>query len=499
MLLEIAVTLVMAKILNYLFEKIKQPGVVGEIIAGIILGPCCIGSLSGSSFNLFGATVFEFNFNLSSPEFKELAFIGVVFLLFITGLESDITGLKKAGRLGFYTAISGLIIPFLFGLVIGSVFKLDIIKSMIIGTIFFATSITISIRILSDMDLISSRIGLTLQTAGIISDIIGLFIFSLIMGQGNPFIYLLKITIFLIFILIVGLFVIKYAIKKGVKRQTTVQVLPVGLIICFLFAAFANDMGLAAIIGAFVAGLIIKKTPQAGMITGHIKTIGQTFFIPIFFVWVGSSFSFSNIFSSGQILIPICFIVIFIILGLSGNFIGGMIGAKISGLSTKESISLGVAMMPIMGMALIIVTTSTERGIFGDPTGLLAQQVKTATLLLIIISCLLTPPILKKSVSNNFSNKNKKANFSKITHPILDGASYILNKIQNNRLIKKPQGETNLLLSTILLQVLLIIILNKTLNPFVIVSIIGIIIGSCFGYMVLRYILGARNVKDSLL
>ena len=323
MLLEIAITLIMAKILNYTFEKFKQPGVVGEIVAGIILGPCCIGSLSGSSVNLFGSTLFKLNFNLNSTEFRELAFIGIVFLLFIIGLDTNIADLKKTSKSGILTAVFGIIIPFLFGFIIGFVFHFDILMCMGIGAIFFATSATISMRVLSDLDMLSTRVGLTLQTAGIVSDVIGLFIFSLIIGQGHPLVFVLKIFIFLFFILIVGFFIIKYATKKGITRQTTMLVLSLSLIICFLFAAFAEDMGLAAIIGAFIAGLIIKKTPQSVMITGYIKTIGYTFFIPLFFVWIGASFNFLNLTSSNNFMPYIFFMAFFILLGLLGNFIGG--------------------------------------------------------------------------------------------------------------------------------------------------------------------------------
>ncbi len=425
MLLEIAITLIMAKILNFIFEKCNQPGVVGEIVAGIILGPCCIGYFSGSTINLFGTTLFEFNFNLNTPEFKELAFIGIIFLLFIIGMDTNISDLKRSGKSGILSGIFGIIIPFSLGFVIGLAFNLSILMCMGIGAIFFASSVTISMRILSDMDKLSTRVGLTLQMAGIVNDIFGLILFSLIIGQGHPVVYVLKIFIFMLFILIVGYLIIKYSIRKGITRQTTMLVLPLALIICFLFAAFAEDMGLAAIIGAFVAGLIIRKTPQGGMVNNYIKTIAYTMFIPLFFVWVGASFNFFNLFSTSDFFPYLLFIIFFILLGLLGNTLGATIGSKISGLSNKESLSIGIGMMPIMGMALIIVSTEVERGIFGDPSGTFSQQIKTATILLIIVSSLITPHLLKKSMNKPFiSNNNKKEKLNKFKLLILDGLSY---------------------------------------------------------------------------
>ena len=424
MLLEIAITLIMAKFLNYIFEKYNQPGVVGEIIAGIILGPCLLGYFSGSSINLFGTTLFEFNLNLNTPEFKELAFIGIVFLLFIIGMDTDVADLKRSGKSGIFTGICAVIIPFLIGFTLGLVFHLNILMSMGIGCIFFCSSITISMRILSDMDLLSTRTGLTLQVAGIVNDIFGLLVFSLIIGQGHPIVYILKIFIFVIFIFIAGYLIIKYSIKKSVARQTTMLVLPIPLIICFLFAALAEDLGLAAIIGAFIAGLVIRKTPQGAVINSYIKTIAYTFFIPLFFVWIGASFNFFSLLNTQNILPSILFIATFIVIGLLANPIASAIGAKLAGNKTNDSLSIGFAMMPIMGMALIVVSTEVDRGIYGAPTGVFAQQIKTATLLLIIISCLITPHLLKKSMSKPFIGKqNKKERLNKFKNLIIDGFS----------------------------------------------------------------------------
>ena len=162
MLLEITLAIIFAKIFSIVFEKIKQPGVIGEILAGVLLGPCVIGFLSGSSISLLNTHLFQFNLDLTSPEFKQIAFIGAVFLLFIAGLETNLSDLKKTKKAGLGVGIFGVIIPFLFGCFVGTVFHLSLIQSMAIGTIFLATSTTIAIRVLSDMDLLSSRVGLTL-------------------------------------------------------------------------------------------------------------------------------------------------------------------------------------------------------------------------------------------------------------------------------------------------------------------------------------------------
>ncbi|MFA5103179.1 MAG: cation:proton antiporter [Candidatus Thermoplasmatota archaeon] len=398
MLLEIALAIVFSKIFNLVFEKLKQPGVIGEIIAGIILGPSLLGALSGVSLNLFGSSMFHFTLDLASPEFKEVAFIGAIFLLFIVGLETNTGDLKKVRKAGFFVGISSVFIPFLAGCLLGALFGMDVIQCMAIGAILNATSTTIAIRILSDMDMLSTRVGLTLHTAVVINDILAIIIFSLVFGTGNSLTLLLQILVFFAVTISIGFLLVRYAVHKNANRKAPIIILTSGLVICFLFAAVAENMGLTALIGAFIAGLFIRKTPQANILADYMKTIGYSFFIPLFFVSVGASFNLLFVLESSNLGFLLFFILIFVLFGIVSNFLGGSVGARISGLTRRESISIGFGMMPIMGVALISVTTGIDRGIFGASNGLLANQIRTATLLLIIISALITPPLLKKSM-----------------------------------------------------------------------------------------------------
>lgn len=419
MLLEITLAIIFAKIFSTAFEKIKQPGVIGEIIAGIILGPCCIGLLSGSSVSLLDTSVFKFTLDLTSPEFKEIAFIGVVFLLFIVGLETNLGDLKKTRKTGISVGVFGIIIPFLIGCLIGQLFHLTLVQSMAIGTIFLATSTTIAIRILSDMDLLSSRVGLTLRTALVVNDVLAMIFFALVFGVGNSFVLLFQISLFFVLTIVVGFLVVRYSVNRNTKRHTPTIVITIGLGICFLFAAFAENMGLTAVIGAFIAGIFFKKTPQAGTLAEYIKTVGYAFFVPLFFVWVGASFNFLSLFKSNQLQSLLFFCAVFIIFGMLGNFLGSTIGARISGFKRREAISVGIGMMPVMGVALIIVSTGIDRGIFGDPGGFLANQIRTATLFLIFTSCLISPILLKRSMGSPLGKKfgNTKTKLSSYHHP----------------------------------------------------------------------------------
>ena len=418
MLLEITLAIVFAKLLNLLFEKLKQPGVIGEIFAGILLGPCCIGSLSGSLM-LFGSPVFNFSLDLRSAEFKELAFIGVIFLLFMVGLETNMSDLKKTKKTGFYVGIFGVAVPFIFGCIFGLIFGLSVVQCMALGAIFLATSATIAIRILADSDMFTTRVGLAIHTAVVINDILAIIIFALVFSNGNPITIIFQAVFFFILVVVLGFIIVRHASKNNAKRKAPILILTTGLVICFFFAAFAENMGLTAIIGAFIAGLFIRKTPQASILADYIKTIGYAFFIPLFFVYVGASFDFIYLFNtqSQQLIAFLLFVAFFVIFALLGNFFGGFIGAKLSGLTRKESISVGIGMMPIMGVALIIVTTEIDKGIFGNPTGLLAEQIKIATLLLIITSALITPPLLKRSMVSTLLKRIGKRKTKSLFYP----------------------------------------------------------------------------------
>ncbi|MEM4257834.1 MAG: cation:proton antiporter [Candidatus Thermoplasmatota archaeon] len=398
MLLEIALAIICAKSFGFLFEKIKQPGVIGEIIGGIILGPSLLGSLSGSTITLFDTTFITFTLDLTSEEFKEIAFIGVVFLLFIVGLETNISDLKKTKRSGILAGLFGVIIPFCFGTIVGLFFSLDLLQSMALGTILLATSATIAIRILTDIDMLSTRIGLTLNTAIVVNDILAMIIFALVFRTGNSWGLVVQILLFFSCTISLGVIIGHFLKKTKIAEKSPAVVLMFGLIICFLFAAFAENLGITAIIGAFIAGLFIRKTHREHQLCEFIKTIGYAFFIPLFFVWVGATFNFWYLFEAADLSSLIFFIVAFVITGLVSNFLGGSVGARLAGLNRRDSISVGIGMMPVMGVALIIVTTGIDNHIFGEPNGILANQIKISTLLLIIISSLISPFLLKRSI-----------------------------------------------------------------------------------------------------
>jgi len=523
MLLEITLAIIFAKIFNVLFEKMKQPGVLGEIIAGIILGPCGIGALSGLSIMLFNTTMFHLDLDFTSTEFSEVASIGVIFLLFITGLETNINDLKKTRKSGIYTGVFGVITPFILGWLFGFLFNLNPSQCLAIGAVFLASSASITIRIITDMGLLSTRVGLTIYTAIIVNDILAMIIFAVVFGTGNSLVLIVQILLFFLIVLSISYIVVRYTsshIKGG--RQAPILVLTIGLVICFLYAAFAENLGLTAIIGAFIAGLLIRRMPQANIISEYIRNIGYAFFIPVFFVWVGASFNFLALTESPDIYIALFFIVVYVILALLGNFLGGFIGSRLGGLSRNESISIGIGMMPIMGVALIIVTTGINKGVFGDPAGLLANQVRIATFFLIIVSCLVTPILLKASMVSPLLKKIGKTRTRLVhyqyPHCIGCGSPLrlkpdknqwfcdVCKSYNNDAIVKKPSFNiadlyrTDRVIQYIIgaVTIIMITIAIQLSEGSSIVdnipSIIGVFIGTTAAFLTLRYV--SSLIKD---
>jgi len=386
MLLEISLALILAKILGYLFAKIKQPEVIGEILTGVILGPYLIGSFSNHNFSIFGWESSLPTLNLLSPEFEALATLGIIILLFLSGIETSLEGIKSAGKGGIITSSLDVTVAFIFGYLAGSILGFDASHSLAIGTILVATSVGITVRTLMSMDALNTNVGTLILTVAVLDDVIGIMVLSVVLGEGSIFSVILKVILFFA----LSLILILYLVKKFFNMDRLVKihhiVITSSLALCFLLAALAVGFGLAAITGAFIAGLIVSATPQRRRILGYTRQLGEIFLVPLFFVWVGASFDFSALSNIGML------VVLLIPMAFAGKIIGCSIGAKISGLKTRDAFSVGVGMIPRMEVALVVVTTEISMGVF---KGALAHQVFAATILLVIISSLLTPPLLK--------------------------------------------------------------------------------------------------------
>jgi len=385
-LLEIAFALITARTLSYLFEKTKQPGVLGEILAGVLLGPYLLGRFSGTDFSLWGNELYHFDLNLTSSEFGSIAMLGIITLLFLSGLETKFDDIKNAGKSGIITSLFDVSVAFIFGYLVGQFLGFPTIQSLAIGAILTATSVGISVRTLMDMNKLHTKSGSLILTVAVLDDVLGILILSIIAGEGSPIIICAKVVVFFVVTFFFGLHFVPKIMKILDAVHARRILLTVALTLCFLFAAFAKSIGLAAITGAFIAGLIIGVTPQSRRVLSYTREVGHTFLIPLFFVWIGASFDFSAVKDVGML------VLLFIPAAIIGKIIGCTAGAKITGFRNREALQVGIGMIPRMEVALVVVSTEISLKIFkGD----IAHQMLAATILLVITTAIITPILLK--------------------------------------------------------------------------------------------------------
>lgn len=340
------------------------------------------------------------NLNFQSPEFYLLAQIGILFLLFISGLETSISKLKKTRKSSTFVAVGGVIVPLFLGFLSGYLFGYSISDSIIVGLILTATSVGVTVRTLMDLHVIHTDASTTILSAAVIDDIIGIILLAFAFGIGSLMdaIWIgIKIALFFLIFLYLGLKVIDKILDLGEKIHLSKAFLSISIAILLIYAFFADKVGISGIIGAFIAGAIIGQNFRSDKIADDVKALGNGFFIPLFFVWVGASLweeASSDLSLYSSIFV---FAIVIIFVSIIGKIIGCGIGAKLSGMSNLESLQIGVGMIPRMELALIITTAAISHGILSEG---FSHQILIVTLMLTIVTTLLAPFLIKATFKN---------------------------------------------------------------------------------------------------
>ena len=292
------------------------------------------------------------------------------------------------GKSSTFVAIGGIIVPLMLGIITGIMFNFTIQESIVIGLILIATSVGVTVRSLLDLHVLDTNVGNTILGAAVIDDILGIILLAFIFGIASPLWVGFKIIIFFIIFLYIGIKLIDKILDLGEKIHLPKALLSISLSIFLIYSFFADKAGISAIIGAFVAGLLIGQTVRSRKIINDVKTMGYGFFIPLFFVWVGTIINIKSFLTIGL------FTCIIIVIAIFGKIIGCGLSAKISGLNLRESIQVGIGMIPRMEVALIIATYAIANNII---IGNAADQILATTLILTIITTIITPYLIKKS------------------------------------------------------------------------------------------------------
>jgi len=372
------------------FERWKQPAVVGNIIGGMIVGPFAV--LFFSLFLPYTQGVVNFlSAEYADQYMNVLIDFSVVILMFGAGLEVDLRALKNAGKSSILTAAFGVIVPYFFGLIIGLYFGLSLIASLYIGAALSITAVALSVTTLMQLGVVRKDYGITIIGAAVVDDIIGAFILTILLGMETygtiPPPQTLVFTIFIAFLFVFAGLYIGPKIAKGIfsrmTKFTSEERLGISLIFIFVFAIIADLAGLHAMIGAFMAGMAVRTV----LTRAEMETISKWsfgFFGPLFFAWIGFSITFT-----GQVMS--LFLPIIIIAAFAGKIIGGFVGAKLSGISTKHSFIVGVGMNARAAVELVVAQVALEGNIIN-------RDVFSAIVLMAVFAALLTPMMLKEAV-----------------------------------------------------------------------------------------------------
>ncbi|MBR5682150.1 MAG: cation:proton antiporter [Ruminococcus sp.] len=375
---DLALIFIFAKAAGLLARKCKAPMVVGEIIAGLVIGPCL-------TLNLVQPTEF----------ISQMAEIGVILIMFSAGLETNLQELKKSGFAAFLIACVGVFVPLVGGSLLYmcvygfSGFGTDeFFKAVFIGCIMTATSVGITVEVLKEMGKLTSRVGQTILSAAIIDDVIGIIVLTFVLGfkdpDSNTLLVTGKIFLFLVLSVVLG-FVIYKLFKLYDDRHTHTRRIPIiAITLCFLMAYVAEKyFGIADITGAYIAGIILCNVRDAEYIDRRVNINGYMFFAPVFFVSIGLKTDFSNIDSS-----MIVFSIGFVIVAMLSKIIGCGLASKCFRYSWVDCLKIGAGMMTRGEVALII----TNKGL---GLGIIDSSYFTAVILLIIVSSIVTPIVLK--------------------------------------------------------------------------------------------------------
>ncbi len=383
----LAIIIIFAKLFGIMARKCKAPQVVGEIIAGLIIGPSLLGLVSTSDF------------------LSQMAEIGVVLLMFSAGLETDLKELMKTGPIALLIACAGVFIPLAGGTVLYMAFygasavgTPEFYRAVFVGTIMTATSVSITVQTLKELGYLKSKVGTTVLAAAIIDDVIGIIVLTFVIGFRTPDANISGVVIstvlFFVFALVIGF--LSYKVFKWVdKRYPHTRRIPIaGLAYCFALAFIAEHyFGIADITGAYVAGIILCSIRDSDYIAEKMDINSYMLFGPIFFASIGLKTNIADF--SPSILL---FSVAFVIVALVTKIIACGLVAKACRFNWGDSLKIGVGMMTRGEVALIVA----QKGL---SVGLLEPVYFTSVILLIITSSVVTPIVLKLL----FSVKNKNA------------------------------------------------------------------------------------------
>lgn len=380
-LLDIALILLSTKVFGLITSRFRMPQVVGALVAGLVFGPAVLNILHGTEF------------------LSQLSEIGVIVIMFSAGLETDLAELKKTGKAGFLVALLGVIVPLAGGTAFGFIFNRGqagapnqiLLQNIFIGIVLTATSVSITVETLKEIGRLNTKVGNTILAAALIDDILGLICLTLVTSLGgdstvNIGVVMLKIVLFFVVAVAAGLVVHKlmgwYCKRKKDKNLRRFPI--IAFVFCLLMAYTAEHFfGVADIIGAFAAGLVMGSTSQAPYIESRFKPISYMLLTPIFFASIGLNIELQRM----DWMLAAASVVL-VLLAIVTKLIGCGLGAKLSGMKMRQSVQVGLGMVCRGEVALIVANK-------GRAMGMIPGEFFGPIVIMVVFTAVVTPILLK--------------------------------------------------------------------------------------------------------
>ena len=406
LLMQLSIMILAARLFGELARRFHQPMVVGEIIAGVILGPSILGMINPELYNSLFPLVGD-----NSIVLEGIISVSVVLLLFIAGMEVELDLVWQQGKKALYTSMFALFVPLIVGFLVSflspSLFLLEegddrLVFSLFIGTTLAITALPVIARVLMDLNIFKTKMGMIIIASAMIIDILGWIIFTVILSMmgEDPGSLTIGQTIMITLLFTISMLTIGRSLINRmlpwINRTFAWPggLLSVAMVLCFLAAAFTEYIGIHAIFGAFIIGVALGDSEH---MSERAKEIVHQFinniFGPLFFVSIGLYVNFVTSFNFTIVLA-------LIVLALLTKLFGAYIGARLGGLKRHQSLAVGFGMNTHGTLEVIL-------GAIALNNGLINEEIFVAIVVMVIVSILISAPLMKYSL--NLKKKSKKA------------------------------------------------------------------------------------------
>jgi Kef-type K+ transport system membrane component KefB len=380
----LAIIITVAKVSGLISIRLGQPSVLGELVAGLILGPTVLNMLN--AWPRFAAD------GHLSESITLMAEVGVLLLMFLAGLNLELSELLKSGRVSALAGSLGVFLPLLGGYFTAQLFGIGQIEAVFIGLALSATSVSISAQTLMELGVLRSRVGLGMLGAAIFDDILVVLLLSIatvVIGNGTAggesiLSVLIRMALYIALAVVVGLYVLPRLLRFVRNLPISQGVVAFTVVTCLVYGWSAESLGgMASITGAFLAGLFFARTTLTNEIEAGVNTLAYSFFVPIFFVNVGLHANLRAINGKAWYLA-----IVLTIVAIITKIVGSGAGALWGGFDRKDALRLGIGMVSRGEVGLIVAAVALGQL-------LINQDTFTEIVFMVIVATLVTPIMLR--------------------------------------------------------------------------------------------------------